>query len=84
MTGAGPSPRDRRLYTKTLGSLPCSPQRPWNPAVTGWDQARGHHAPLCTQSLALRGTERIQEAAVVRNPNERPCPGPGVGLRTHS
>lgn len=30
-TGAGPSPRNRRLYIRTLGSLPIQSPSPWGP-----------------------------------------------------
>lgn len=30
-TGAGPSPRNGRLYTRTLGSLPVQSPAPWGP-----------------------------------------------------
>lgn len=30
-TGAGPSPRNRRLYIRTLGSLPVQSPSPWGP-----------------------------------------------------
>lgn len=92
-TGAGPSPRNRRLYIRTLGSCLYSPHRPGDPAVTSGSRL-GDTTPPCVPG-ALEGkkvsggwpfcdSDRTQEAAVVRGRRERPCSGPGVELRARS